>query len=178
MIKYKHNSRYLTEKQVNNVWATHQHFIECGLTLIKHITIDFAKALDDENINIQLHTSKLLNQMRKWHKRHSIPFSYIWVIENKGTNVGLHAHIALYSDICHFDELNDMITRWLPFKRDDLDAPNAIGTNIKVKPVPIDSVLINYLCKGIDARVECGKGTQGYVIGRRWGYCRTPFVPQ
>jgi len=155
---------------VDAISSTESYLRDNGFAYNKYITIN----LDWCGVkHPQKFISKLLNRMQKWHKRKNMTFSYLWVLESVPI-VGVHIHLLIHTDYDRFYLLDDMMTRWFDFERDDrLGQKN---TNVSIKDIYDHEGLISYLCKGLRVNIEHeavhtkkGRGDQGRIYGRRWG---------
>jgi len=190
-IKNRQRSIFLTECEAKKILSVANNFCDLGLMPTHHITINFQReiegAMNNPSFKIQPYISSLINKMRKWHVQHKIPFAYLWVVENTSHDyVGHHVHILLHTSMDRFDDLNSMITSWLPFERDDLNNPKRKHTNININKNNFHDFwgLVHYLLKGIDPRLDKTVvktkqtlGRQGYILGSRYSYSKKPYIP-
>jgi hypothetical protein len=173
--KYIQNTRsqHLNNSAVDKITDVAFYLDSIDMGYSHHITID----TEYNGIpNTQQFLSSFLNKMYKWHKRHRIVFHYVWVLENVGA-VGVHVHLLIHTCTKHFDRLNQKISNWLPFKRDDNKGNKY--SNINISLIWDLEGIISYICKGIDNSIhhehvytKNGRGHQGRIYGRRWGMSR------
>jgi hypothetical protein len=115
----------------------------------------------------------------KWARRpkqsnvmEAVPPTYIWVIENPGSNGHLHVHWAVHVPAARYKDFTKRLEKWVR----DVAQDSYSNKVVHIRPVKNELGLERYLLKGLHKPLAKKYGIryrpQGFVTGKRIGHSK------